>query len=307
MTSRVKTCAALMVAFAALAFIRAEAQSLPQEAALARFPVAHQHNGGWCLGYLYIYPDSIAYDVTWPGSDKSHSFTLRHSELKQVGRATRAGQPVKAITVKSAKATYHFWWLANEQDVINGKPYQGDPADAGDPDLLIASIRDPASLNNGPSASPQGASNTNSTSASEPQQFPDSPIAAAMATSSPASTASSAGAVPETRFAVAHSHALAFCVGYLYVAPDHVRYEVIQPASDKKHTVNLSRGEITAVQQWVEAGTRRNAAEIRTLRGNYHFWLLPDGSDLANTPYRQWNINNVAPIQPLIAALQGQK
>jgi hypothetical protein len=304
MTSRVKNCAALLIACAVLPLLHVEAQSQAQEAALARFPVAHEHNGSWCLGYLYIYPDSTAYDVTWPASDAAHSFTLRRSDVKQVGRWSRAGKPLKAVELKTGKTTYHLWWLADEQDVVKGRAYQKDPADAGDPDLLIAAIRDPATLNNGASAAAPASTSADPAVTSEPQQVPDSPLAAALRSSPPAAAAP---ANPqEMRFAVAHAHALAFCVGYLYVARDHVRYEVVQPAGDKKHAMNLSRREITAIQQWVEMGALLNAAEIRTSHGNYHFWLLPEGSDLANTPYRQWNLNNVVPVQPLIAALQGQ-
>src|SRR3974377_1179131 len=98
----------------------AQGQAAATEDALARFPVAHQHKDSWCLGYLYVYPNSIAYETTWPASDKSHSFILRRSDVKEVVRWSRAGQTLKAVELKSGKTTYHFWWLANEQDVING-------------------------------------------------------------------------------------------------------------------------------------------------------------------------------------------
>lgn len=291
--------AAVILALPVVLSIYAKAQ-LPTPEALARFPVAHQHNGGWCLGYLYIYSDSIAYDVTWPQAEKAHSFTLHRSELRQVGRWLRAGQPLKAVEVNSAKSTYHFWWLANEQDVINGREYRNDPADAGEPDQLITAIREPSTLladANGMQTPAVAAS----TMPADLQQVPDSPIASIVA-GSPAGAAANTPA--ETRFAVAHAHALLFCVGYLYVSAGNVRYEVVQPVEDKKHAFQLSRTEITGVQQWLLAGKPRNAAEIKTAHGNYHFWLLPDSSDVANTPYRQWNANNIVPIGPLLSALQ---
>src|SRR5215469_10384341 len=138
---------ALTLSFVILGFVfKAQGQASAAEGALARFPVAHQHKDGWCLGYLYVYPDSIAYETTWPASDKSHSFRLRRSDLKDVSRWSRSGQTLKAVELKSGKIAYRFWWLANEQDVINGRAYQGDPSDAGDPDLLIAALRDPTTL-----------------------------------------------------------------------------------------------------------------------------------------------------------------
>ena len=299
--------ASLVVAVSTLAFVfHAEGQASATQNALARFPVAHEHNAAWCLGYLYIYPDAIVYDVTWPASDKSHSFTLRRSELKEAGRWSRSGQSLKAVELKSGKATHHFWWIANEQDVINGRAYQNNPPDAGDPDFLIAAIRNPATLTSDANPPAQAPASVGSALAPQRQQIPDSPLAPGLP--APSAAAGPVSAVPmEARFAVAHAHALLYCVGYLYVSPGGVRYEVVQPRGDKKHALNLSRSEITGIQQWVLVGTPRNAAEIRTSHGNYHFWLLPDGSDLVNTPYTQWNVNSVLPIGPLIEALQGQK
>src|SRR3954447_23672660 len=84
-----------------------------QDNALARFPVAHDHSSGWCLGYLYIYADSIAYDVTWPANDKGHSFKIRLSDILQVGRAISSGQQLKAVDLRSGQVAFRLWWLAN--------------------------------------------------------------------------------------------------------------------------------------------------------------------------------------------------
>src|SRR5262245_54103840 len=81
--------------------------------ALARFPVAHEHISGWCLGYVYLYVGSISYEVTWPAGDHGHSFELGLSNL-QVGRWVASGQQMRAMELKTATSTYHFWWLANE-------------------------------------------------------------------------------------------------------------------------------------------------------------------------------------------------
>ena len=355
---------AIAFALATLAIpLPAQPQAAAAQDPLARFPVAHEHNADWCLGYLYIYPDSISYEVTWPATAKSHSFKINRTDVKQIGRWVRSGQQLKAIELKTAKASYDLWWLANEQDVINGRPYQFNPPDAGDPDFLIAAIRDPTTLTSGnaPAASPPPAPVTgspglqgippspfaglqpaqpgapypqtqapNGAGAPQLQQIPASPLAGSLqgqpAVTGPAQPYGAApygpyggGAAPggtvapaysaagETRFAVVHLHTASQCSGYLYVSQAGVRYEEMQPASDKKHSFSLSRSEITAVQPWVFAGTPMNAAEIRTAHGNYHLWLLPDGANVANTPSNQWNIRNVLPVGPLVAALQGQR
>src|SRR5690349_9056645 len=87
----------------------AHAQTVSQDA-LARFPVAHEHGQDWCLGYLYIYTDSIAYEVTWPVAMKSHSFELKLSNIQQVGQWSVSGQLLNAVEIKTASSLYHFWW-----------------------------------------------------------------------------------------------------------------------------------------------------------------------------------------------------
>jgi hypothetical protein len=310
-----------------LASICTRAQA-PTQDALARFPVAHDHGKDWCLGYLYIYPDSIAYDVTWPATMKSHSFELKVANIQQANQWSASGQLLNAVEIKAGSSVYHFWWLANEQDVLNGRTYQFHPPDAGDPSLLIAAIRNPASLNNppAPAANPAPAQQNN-----PPQQMPNSPLAGAMqspqtlqsppAAQSPlsqymqpgsvsaapgAAPVANAGALQETRFAVVHAHAASQCAGYLFISATHIRYEVSQSQNDKKHSFDVPRAEITGVQQWILMGKPMNAVEIRTAHGAFHFWLLPDNADVTNTPATKWGVNNVVPANPLFAALQGQ-
>ncbi len=110
----------------------------------------------------------------------------------------------------------------------------------------------------------------------------------------------------EARFTVAHVHTASQCIGYLYVSGSRIRYEVAQPETDKKDSFDLARTDIAAVQQWTLLGVPQNAVEIKTARGNYHFWLLPDGVDPRNTSPRQWNARNAVAVSPLIAALQGR-
>jgi len=110
----------------------------------------------------------------------------------------------------------------------------------------------------------------------------------------------------ESRYAVTHSHTISQCVGYLYVSPTRIRFEVIQPALDKGHSFDLLRSDFTAIQLWTLLGTPLNAVELKTARNNYHFSLLPDNADLANIPSKQWNLANALPANTLLAALKGQ-
>lgn len=80
-------------------------------------------------------------------------------------------------------------------------------------------------------------------------------VAAAQQTAAPAN---------EVRFPVAHAHTASWCMGYLYLSPDSIRYEVIRPDKDKKHSFRISRSDITAVQQWILLGTPEKATEIKT-------------------------------------------
>jgi hypothetical protein len=314
----------------ALVPISTRAQT-PTQDALARFPVAHEHGKDWCLGYLYIYPDSIAYEVTWPATMKSHSFDLKLTNIQQVSQWSVSGQMANAVEVKTNSSVYHFWWLANEQDVVNGRSYQFNPPDAGDPALLISAIRNPASLNAPPAAAAPAANPAPAQQNNPPQQMPSSPLAGAMQTSqapqssqasqSPLSQYMQPGAVSatpapapianaaasqETRFAVVHAHAAGQCAGYLFVSATHVRYQVAQSQNDKKHSFDISRAEITGVQQWILMGKPLNAVEIKTAHGAFHFWLLPDNADVTNTPATKWGVNNVVAANPLFAALQVQ-
>jgi hypothetical protein len=162
---------ALLMAIIVLALpVRATAQGAEtQENPLAHFAVAHQHGLSWCLGYLYIYSDSISYEVIRPSQDKSHSFKIKRSELQGLGRWIYLGVEMKALELKSGKSVYHFWWLPNEQDVLNGRPYRFNPPDAADPATLIAAIRDPSTLGGNPATNPLVIPQP----ASSPASYPD--------------------------------------------------------------------------------------------------------------------------------------
>jgi hypothetical protein len=118
----------------------------------------------------------------------------------------------------------------------------------------------------------------------------------------PTVTSSRADQAGETRYPVAHLHFGGGCRGYLYVSANSVRYEVVQPEKDKKHSFQVTRSEIRGVGPWIVAGQVQNAAEIRAGRNIYHFWLLPGDADVASTDL--FMASSAAPAVTLIEAIQ---
>jgi len=106
----------------------------------------------------------------------------------------------------------------------------------------------------------------------------------------------------EARFPVAHAHFGGVCRGYLYVSPERLRYDVVQPEKDKNHSFQILRSDVVAVQPWILAGRAQNITEIRTARSIYHFWLLPKDADVNSTGL--FNGGAAAPAATLIAAIQ---
>jgi hypothetical protein len=125
--------------------------------------------------------------------------------------------------------------------------------------------------------------------------FAASPGAQVQGTSSPAN---------EVRFPVAHAHTGSWCMGYLYISADSIRYEVIRPDKDKKHSFRISRSDITAVQQWILLGTPEKATEIKTTHAVYHFWWMPNENDLQPGQPSLFNPRDAADPGTLIAAVK---
>ena len=84
-----------------------------------RLPVGHQHTGGWCLGYLYVTPQEVWYEVVRPEKFKNHEFRVQRSQIEALREWVILGQPQNATEIKFQKATYHFW-LLRPQDVASG-------------------------------------------------------------------------------------------------------------------------------------------------------------------------------------------
>lgn len=128
------------------------------------------------------------------------------------------------------------------------------------------------------------------------------PAAGVPQNTTPAIAPSNSEQAAENRYPVAHLHFGGGCRGYLYVSANGVRYEVVQPDKDKKHSFQITRSEIRGVGPWIVAGQAQNAAEIRSGHTIYHFWLLPSDADVNSTGL--FMASSAAPAVTLIAAIQ---
>lgn len=106
------------------------------------------------------------------------------------------------------------------------------------------------------------------------------------------------------RFPVAHEHTASWCLGYLYVSKELVRFEVNRPEHDKKHSFEIRRSELQPAHLWLFLGQEQNAVELKFGRSTYHFWLLPNEQDVSSgRPYR-FNPQDALPAQILIDAVR---
>ena len=119
----------------------AQTASAANDPQAVRFALAHQHTASWCFGYLYVSPTAISYVESTPPKDQGHSFNFQLAQITTLGRWNYAQQNLNALELKFGKATYHFWWMANEQVVQTGRSYQWNPPDAADPQQLIDIIQ----------------------------------------------------------------------------------------------------------------------------------------------------------------------
>ncbi len=90
------------------------------------------------------------------------------------------------------------------------------------------------------------------------------------------------------RFLVAHDHFLGswsrFCLGYLLLTEDEIRYEVLRPTETKDHGFRLSRRSILSAGKWRGMGPS-TAAEFK-FEGDkvYRFYLIHEAT-LDKSPY----------------------
>jgi hypothetical protein len=96
--------------------LAAQPQAVPAAPAAdsrtVQLTVAHQHFGSWCLGYLYVNPDEVWYEVAGPDRYKDHAFRVPRSQLT-ARQWVVMGQPQNGAEIKFGRSTYHLWLLRN--------------------------------------------------------------------------------------------------------------------------------------------------------------------------------------------------
>jgi len=110
-----------------------------------RFPVAVQHGGGWCYGYLHGSEDRVRLEIVQPQADQGLSFEAPRAEVV-LRQWIILGQPQEAIELKTRTATYHLRWLANPTEVNTGKARRWAPPVSLAPYALIMAMQNPAAV-----------------------------------------------------------------------------------------------------------------------------------------------------------------
>jgi hypothetical protein len=106
---------------------------------------------------------------------------------------------------------------------------------------------------------------------------------------------------PTIRFAVMHQHAGRGCYGYLYFTRETIRFEVVQPDSDREHAFSYPRSSITEARQWKVLGSRIPQAEFKFPDGKtYHFFRIRESMLEEPSPRLRWE--DVRTWQPLVEA-----
>ncbi len=112
----------------------------------------------------------------------------------------------------------------------------------------------------------------------------------------------SGGDNPVFRYPVAHQHAASACVGYLYFSRDSIRYEVLRPDTDKRHSFEQKRADLTTAGQWRFWGQPLDEAEFKFRDGSvYHFFRMRKAY-VDNTTNTRPSWSDVLPHQELVDA-----
>ena len=107
---------------------------------------------------------------------------------------------------------------------------------------------------------------------------------------------------PVFRYPVAHQHAASGCGGYLYFSRDTIRYEVVRPDSDKRHSFEEKRADLTTAGQWRFWGQPLDEAEFKFRDGTvYHFFRVRKAF-IENSTSTRISWSDVLPHQELVDA-----
>ncbi len=85
---------------------------------------------------------------------------------------------------------------------------------------------------------------------------------------------------------VAHAHFGSWCVGYLTISNDGIRFDAVRSHGKDQHSFQLKREQVQFLNYWLLGGQPMNAVEIRTGNKNYHFWLMQSEADLQASGWR---------------------
>ena len=109
----------------------------------------------------------------------------------------------------------------------------------------------------------------------------------------------------EVRFSVAHAHKnSSWCMGYLYISHDKIRYAVVRPDKSKNHSFEIPRSALKSIGKWVPTESTAPATEIKTNDAVYHFWWMPNEDDLQPGNPSRFKPNDAAAPATLINALR---
>jgi len=107
---------------------------------------------------------------------------------------------------------------------------------------------------------------------------------------------------PTFRFVVAHDHGLGswsrFCVGFLFLTREEIRYEVLRPRENRDHGFRLPRQAILEAAQWRVLGPAP-AAEFKFAKNKvYHFYQIRQRT-LDKNPHSLLTKKDVLPWPPV--------
>jgi len=101
---------------------------------------------------------------------------------------------------------------------------------------------------------------------------------------------------------VAHAHFGSWCMGYLTITPQEVRYDAVRSHGKDEHSFSVTREQVLFLNYWLLAGQPMNAVEIRTATKNYHFWLMQSAEELQLT-HSSWRPVQAAASDTLLLSL----
>jgi hypothetical protein len=111
----------------------------------------------------------------------------------------------------------------------------------------------------------------------------------------------------DLRFAVAHQHMASWCYGYLYVTADQLRYEVVQPQSDRGHSFAVDRAKVIAGHRLLfgqPAEALKDFINVKIKGQSYNFLWLDNEAEVKTGGSHRMSPPQAAPPDTLLAALQ---